>query len=73
MRLKENLKCLIVCFFVIFISIKAKTTEKTYDDNLKLNDVSKQCEMSLEWYTDNPGLKGEFLRVLEYCHKYAKD
>ena len=29
--------------------------------------------MSLEWYTNNPGLKGEFLRVLEYCKKYAKD
>jgi hypothetical protein len=73
MILKETFKCLVILFFAIFISNKTIATEKNFNINLKLNDVSKQCEMSLEWYTNNPGLKGEFLRVLEYCKKYAKD
>ncbi len=39
----------------------------------KLNNISKQCENSLEWYDDHPGYSGEFNRVFEYCKKYAKD
>ncbi len=39
----------------------------------KLNNVSKNCKNSLEWYDDNPEYKGEFTRVFEYCKKYAKD
>ena len=36
----------------------------------KLNNISKQCENSLEWYDDHPGYSGEFNRVFEYCKKY---
>tara|TARA_A100001011_G_C13938137_1_gene685996 strand:+ start:41 stop:721 length:681 start_codon:yes stop_codon:yes gene_type:complete len=39
----------------------------------KLNDIPKQCKNSLEWYDRHPGYKGEFVRVYEYCKKYAKD
>ena len=35
--------------------------------------MGQQCEDALEWYKDNPGLKGEYVRVLDYCKKYAKD
>ncbi len=39
----------------------------------RLNDISKQCKNSLVWYDDHPEYKGEFVRVFEYCKKYAKD
>ena len=35
--------------------------------------MGQQCEDALEWYKDNPGLRGEYVRVLDYCKKYAKD
>ena len=73
MILKENFKCLVILFFVFLVQLKLLQQKKPSTLIFKLNDVSKQCEMSLEWYTNNPGLKGEFLRVLEYCKKYAKD
>ena len=42
---------------------------------LILKDTKKNeiCSKSLEWYEDNPGLKGEYVRVLDYCKEYAKD
>ena len=59
MILKEIFKCLVICF-LYFYSIKTIATEKNFNINFKLNDVSKQCEMSLEWYTNNQVLKENF-------------
>tara|TARA_B100001057_G_scaffold74090_1_gene68571 strand:- start:468 stop:1259 length:792 start_codon:yes stop_codon:yes gene_type:complete len=36
-------------------------------------NVETHCDNALEWYDDNPQLKGEFTRVLDYCKKYAID
>ena len=33
--------------------------------------INDHCESALEWYNENPGLRGEFTRVLAYCKKYV--
>lgn len=57
----------------IFFRAIAVSKDSTSGIQIRNNDISAQCKQSLIWYDDNPGLKGEYTRVLEYCKKYAKD
>ena len=47
--------------------------KKIFDHSPSKENVNLQCEKALEWYKDNPQLKGEFIRVLNYCKEYAVD
>ena len=69
-----NSKVLIYCFLIIgFLSSQVFGDESQSTKNLNNDNIAKQCRNSLEWYDDHPGYKGEFVRVYEYCKKYAKD
>ena len=61
---------LMLMFFSVFCN-----QVNSQNKNPVLNDTKKNetCSRSLEWYEDNPGLKGEYVRVLDYCKEYAKD
>ena len=61
---------LMLIFFSVFCN-----QVNSQNKNPVLNDTKKNetCSRSLEWYEDNPGLKGEYVRVLDYCKEYAKD
>ncbi len=68
---------LYMLLFTIFLGFNlsyeafAKNLSKEQINNEK--NIAGQCERALEWYNDNPQLKGEFVRILEYCKTYAKD
>ena len=72
--LQKYIRLFIVIKFV-FLILLSFTSVYSNDNKLmhKLNDIPKQCKNSLEWYDRHPGYKGEFVRVYEYCKKYAKD
>ena len=60
-----------VCsFFILFLNISILSAEKITNDT---QNLQKYCKDSLQWYEDHPTYKGEFVRVLDYCIKYAKD
>ena len=60
-----------VCFFfILFLNTSILSAEKITNDTQHLQ---KYCKDSLQWYEDHPTYKGEFVRVLDYCIKYAKD
>tara|TARA_X000000950_G_scaffold284125_1_gene386561 strand:- start:322 stop:1098 length:777 start_codon:yes stop_codon:yes gene_type:complete len=70
---KQNylVKILNILFLALLLIIVCqKSVSANQDDS---TDVSGQCRNALEWYDDHPGYKGEFVRVLDYCKKYAKD
>ena len=52
-------------------SFASKDSDPPID--IRNNDIPAQCKRALIWYDDHPGYKGEYVRVLEYCKKYAKD
>ena len=65
MRLKFYTKfSIILVSFLTLVLFEIEGYSKT---------LSEQCDNALEWYDDHPGYKGEFVRVLDYCIKYAKD
>ena len=55
---------LIIISFLTLFFLKTESYPK---------NLSEQCDNALEWYDDHPGYNGEFVRVLDYCIKYAKD
>ena len=69
LKIKKALKIILVssCFLFSFSSISRDL------ENKKEAILAEQCKNSLEWYHDHPSYKGEYVRVLEYCIKYAKD
>lgn len=63
-----------LCFYVFFIFLSILSKLYALDLLDPSNFTSeKYCEFSLEWYDENPKYKGEYVRVLEYCKKHAKD
>ncbi len=65
-------------FFIIFVFTVSISIESFAEKNFETlghinNNVGTQCDNALEWYDDNPQLRGEFSRVLSYCKKYAID
>ncbi len=65
---KYSIKALTI-LLLIFSNQAFGQKASAYKD-AKKNEI---CGKSLEWYEDNPGLKGEFVRILDYCKDYAKD
>ncbi len=58
-------------FFIMLLNSSILFSEKkTGNTNENLH---RYCKDSLQWYEDHPTYKGEFVRVLDYCVKYAKD
>ena len=62
-------------FFLVIILLAFQTSSQDYliSKNLQSDNKDQICVNALEWYQDNPQLKGEYQRVLDYCKKYAKD
>ena len=65
---KYTIKALIILFLIF--SNQAFSQKASVNKDAKKNEI---CGKSLEWYEDNPGLKGEYVRILDYCKDYAKD
>ena len=61
----------IYLFFILFLISTILSANIT--TNSTENNMQKYCKDSLQWYEDHPTYKGEFVRVLDYCVKYAKD
>ncbi len=68
-----QLNIILYSFLFIFFSHKTFAQKKNFDHSPSKENVNLQCEKALEWYKDNPQLKGEFIRVLNYCKEYAVD
>ena len=58
-------------FFILFSNFTILSAN--IPTNNTENNMQKYCKDSLQWYEDHPTYKGEFVRVLDYCVKYAKD
>ncbi|MAZ07320.1 MAG: hypothetical protein CMM99_02485 [Rickettsiales bacterium] len=69
-----TLPSILLSFLIIFfLKIETYSKNLSNDNKLDLENLNEQCDNALEWYDDHPGYKGEFVRVLDYCIKYAKD
>ena len=64
---KYSIKALTILFLIF--SNQAFGQKASDHKDAKKNEI---CGKSLEWYEDNPGLKGEFVRILDYCKDYAR-
>lgn len=76
MRLIESIKKFntLLMFLTLIFYCSFSLSDNVTDLKLtKSNNIIRQCDNALEWYNDHPELKGEFVRVSEYCKKYAKD
>ena len=58
-------------FFIMLLNSSILFSEKITNNNSE--SLQRYCKDSLQWYEDHPSYKGEFVRVLDYCIKYAKD
>ena len=67
---KVNLFFFLVIILLVF---QTSSTDHLIPKNLQSDNKDQICVNALEWYQDNPQLKGEYQRVLDYCKKYAKD
>ena len=69
-----TLPSILLSFLIIFfLKIETYSKNLSNDNKLDLENLNEQCDNALEWYDDHPGYNGEFVRVLDYCIKYAKD
>ena len=61
--------------FIVFVFLYTNSMSEDVTSIKKNNiiQINDHCESALEWYNENPGLRGEFTRVLAYCKKYVKD
>ena len=59
-------------FLFLFLLIFSKSTAGDLLNESAINSED-YCENALGWYYENPEYRGEFVRVLEYCKKNAKD
>ena len=61
-------------FFIVFVFLYTNSMSEDVTSIKKNNiiQIKDHCESALEWYNENPGLRGEFTRVLAYCKKYVK-
>ena len=62
-----------IIMLVVFFAENSLSKDPDPSIDIRNNDIPAQCEKALIWYEDRPGLKGEYVRVLEYCKTYAKD
>ncbi len=72
LELQKNLT-LFTLFITIFFGFPSSSKDSINVKNSSLDNKNQLCENALEWYEDYPQLKGEYVRVLDYCKKYAKD
>ena len=70
---QKNFSPLMLLSIIIFFSFPSFSQDLIEEKYQMSDNKNKQCSNALEWYNDHPELKGEYVRILEYCKKYAKD
>lgn len=76
MMVKINLKNNVITFFLsCLMGLFWQTSNAKEIDilnNYQNKNISEQCRNALDYYLDYPVLKGEYVRVLEFCKSTAK-